>query len=127
VVFATVLPRAATDADVSRAERAIGRLADLKVKGAEVKVLRFDDAPTAILREAAGHGLMILGLQSVGRGKKVLGSFAERIADEAPCAAVFLSRRRPRAFEVLEPLRDDVVHGIRGVIETVPGRSRGEP
>ncbi len=119
VEFVTVLPATASEAEVDRARRAIGRLADLKLRGkSEVKILRSDDAAGAILEESAGYDLIVLGLASAGWRRKTLGAFAERIVAEAPCAALFLSRRRPRAFELLEPLRDDVVDSIKDVWST---------
>jgi len=114
VTFMTVVPQSATDVDVDRAREAIGRLADLKLRGkADVEVVRSDDATGTILAAAEDFDLLVLGLASAGWRRKTLGAFATRIASDCPCAALFLSRRRPRAFELLEPLRDDVVDAVK--------------
>ncbi len=124
VTFVAVLPANATDARVDATRRDIGRLADLKVKGARVEVLCADDAPAALLELAGSYDLMIMGLKSVGLGKKVFGQFTLRVVRDAPCATILLSRRRNRAFELLDPLRDDVVRTIKGVARKArPGRS----
>jgi amino acid transporter len=116
VSFVTVLSPDASPSDVKRVRRDISKLADLKVRGAsKVLVLQAEDAAEAILNEAKKHDLMLIGLQSVGKGRKVFSDFTLRIAREAECASIFLSRRRLRAFQLLEPLRDEIVDSIKGI------------
>jgi hypothetical protein len=124
VTFITVLPSTATDRDVASVQRAVRGLADLKVRGAtDVQIVKSDDAAATLIERAADYDLMVLGLQAAGWRKKVIGPFAVRIARDAPCATIFLSRRRPGVFELLEPLRDDVVDSIRDAVKNSPMRN----
>jgi nucleotide-binding universal stress UspA family protein len=114
VTFAMVLPTTTTDREVERARREVQDLAHLKVRGGyDVEVIRADDAGAALLDLAEHFDLMMLGLKSVGWKQKAFGDFASRMAQECPCATLFLSRRPHRAFELLDPLRDDVVDTLR--------------
>jgi amino acid transporter len=123
ITFVTVIPTQSSDAAVERARRSIGDLADAKVRGdSEVHIVRSDDPVAALVAEAEGHDLMILGLAAGGRRKSGLTGFATRLARETSCATVLLSRRRPRAFELLDPLRDGVVESIRDVVKSRPAR-----
>ena len=124
VTFITVLPSTATDRDVASVQRAVRGLADLKVRGAtDVQIVKSNDAAATLIERAADYDLMVLGLKAAGWRKKVIGPFALRIAREAPCATIFLSRRRPGVFELLEPLRDDVVDSIRDAVKNSPMRN----
>ncbi|MCP4449075.1 MAG: amino acid permease [Myxococcales bacterium] len=127
VTFVTVLSPEATEAEAERVRRDISKLADLKVPGiSTVNVIRAKDATAAIIEEAEEHDLMVLGLQSVGRGRKVFGDFVLRIAREAPCATIFLSRQRPKGFQLLDPLRDEIVDSLRNAWAQSPGLGRGD-
>ncbi|RMH44122.1 MAG: amino acid permease [Deltaproteobacteria bacterium] len=119
--FVTVLPASASDADAERARDEIARLAELKVRGARIEIVRADDGAAAVLERAADFDLMVLGLPRTRRGVR-LGPFARRVARHAPCAAIFLSRRRRGPFDLLEPLRDDVVESLRDVVRASPIR-----
>jgi hypothetical protein len=116
VTFLRVLPEGTTDSQIARARAEIEQLADLKVRGAsQVKVIIASDPSEAVLSAARDSDLMLIGLESVGWKRRAFGTFALKIAREAPCATLFLSRRSPRVFELLEPLRDDVVNSFRHV------------
>lgn len=110
VTFVTVLPTDASEDEAAIRSRNISGLAEVKVLGkASVEVLRSDDPAGALLSEAERHDLIVLGLMSVGWGRKAFGEIALRIAREAPCATMMLSRRRSRAYiELYKPLREAV-------------------
>jgi amino acid transporter len=115
LTFVTVLPESSSDLEVARAGRHLSELASLEVPAeCRTEVVRAADRGAALAQMAADYDLMILGLPAVGRANNVFGSFSVRLAREVPCAALFLSRRRRRALERLEPLRDDVLHNLRG-------------
>lgn len=97
VTFATVCPTAASAAEVEAAERTLQQLVESSaVTGAKGSTLRGDDPAGAIVEAAAEHDLVVVGLGTVGwSGKKVIGAVPRRIALEAPCATILLSRRRP--------------------------------
>jgi len=95
VTFLRVLPERATDAEAGMARRELERMARDKVPGeCRLEVARHDDVVSAILTAAARHDLVVLGLPRVGRQRAVLDGAARRIAHEAPCAAILLSRGR---------------------------------
>ena len=93
VSFVRVLP-ADADEDAAEALRAISQLAEVKVRGRpRVEVIRHDDPVRALLDLCAEHDLVVLGLHRSTWGKRGFGSFALRIAGEAACPAILLSRR----------------------------------
>jgi basic amino acid/polyamine antiporter, APA family len=128
VVFVRVLPTRATAAEVAEARAETGQMAQLKLRRPPViTVLRSDDPAGALVEAAADCQLVLLGLRSAAFGRKALGHVAVRIAREAPCATIMLARRRYRAHELWQPLRDVVVEPVlrisRPVLWQVPGRS----
>lgn len=109
LTFVTVLPSGASEAEVGRARAAASRLADINVSAkTRVRVLRADDPARALVAEASGHDLLVLGLRSATFGRMAFGDLSLRVVREAPCAALMLSRRRYRAHELWQPLRDVV-------------------
>ena len=119
VVFFTVLPTAASIAEERELRRDIKRLANLKVRGdSHVELVRSDDPADRLVTEAADYDLVVLGLESIGWRRKVFGEFSLRVVRDLPCATILLSRRRHRALELLDPLRNDVVETIRGVVRS---------
>jgi basic amino acid/polyamine antiporter, APA family len=116
VTFASVLPRDTSDAEVAETRANIADTAALKLREFEIQVLRADDPVAAILAEAESHDLIVLGLRRRGWRRKVLSGVALQIARRAPCAAIVLSRRPPRVYEILDPLRDVVVDELRGAV-----------
>lgn len=117
VTFVTVVSPDAPEQEVEETRSRIHKLSELRIPGElNVKVLRSDQPMDALLAEATSYDLIVLGLRSVGWGKKVFGTFTLQIAEKAPCATLLLSRRRTRAYELLDPIRDDVMESIRDVI-----------
>lgn len=96
VTFATVCPPKATAADVEAAERTLEQLAETSaIAGAKRLILRGADPARAIVEASAEHDLVLVGLGTVGwSGQKVIGAVPLRIAREAECATILLSRRR---------------------------------
>ena len=116
VTFLRVLPLGASEAELKRARVETEQLADLKVRGAsKVTVVAASDPSEAVLEAARDSDLMLIGLESVGWKRRVFGAFALKMARQAPCATLFLSRRSPRALQLLEPLRDEVVDSVKHV------------
>jgi amino acid transporter len=117
VTFVSVIGSNARKSEVEETRKRIQNLSELKIPGhVKVKVLRSDDALSALITESADYDLIVLGLKSVNWGKRVFGVFTLQIAAQASCAALLLSRRRTRAYEFLDPIRNDVVDSIRDVI-----------
>jgi amino acid transporter len=123
IVFVTVVRMTTTDAEIVETRNAIQQVADLKVKGtSDVQIVRAEDPAAAIIAEAADYDLMVLGLGTGGWRKKSLDGFALRLARGCECATLLLSRRKPRAYELLDPLRDGVVASIRGAVKGGRGK-----
>ena len=57
------------------------------------EVIRDDDPGAAIVRLAADFDLVILGLQRLSRHRKAFGEVALRVAHDAPCATILVSRK----------------------------------
>ena len=112
IVFLTVVPQAADDDTLATTIRALSHMADMNIPGTpRIEVVRSDDPATAILEEAARCDLMILGLRRSRQGRKMLGAINHRIAFEASCAVILLSRRAAAMSELYRP--------IRGVVQDV--------
>jgi len=119
LTFVSVVAPDASKDEVEEATMQLGKVSEMRIPGTiHKKLLRSDDARAALLAEAQNHDLMLLGLKEVGWGKRVLGDFTLSLANEAPCATLLLSRRPARAYEMLDPLRDDVFESIRGAVRT---------
>ncbi len=117
IVFLTVLPAAAGDEDVADAVRTIGRIANMKLPVTPtVEVVRSDDAGSAILAAAARCDLLVLALKRSRQGRMAVGAKNRRIAVEAPCAVIMLSRRAEAMSELYRP--------IRGVVQVIPWTGR---
>ncbi|HEY5934507.1 MAG TPA: amino acid permease [Kofleriaceae bacterium] len=111
LVFMTVIPAAANEDEMTSAVRALDRQADLNIPTKPtVEVVRSDDVATAIIAEAARFDLVVLGLRRSRSGRKMLGTINRKIASEAPCAVMLLSRRTTAINETIgdiyRPLRD---------------------
>ncbi len=114
ITFVTVVPERASDAAAAEAQREAARIADLGLPGkSQLTVIRADDPAEALITEAASHDLMVLGVRSTPLGRKRFGEVALRIASQAPCAVIMLGRRRYRAHELWQPLRDAMVEPVR--------------
>ncbi len=114
LVFLTVVPANATDDDVAEASKALGRLSRMKIPGTQtVEVVRSDDPVAAIVAETARADLVVLGMRRMRNGKKVVGTINRRIAAEAGCAVMLLSRRQQAQIT-------DLVQPIKGVANIVP-------
>ena len=128
VTFVTVVSPDALEQEVEETRSRIAKLSEQRMPGElSVKILLSDKPIDAILAEARSNDLIVLGLKSVGWGKKVFGTFALSIAAQASCATLLLSRRRTRAYEILDPIRDDVVESIRDAVRKGAGPSTAPP
>ncbi len=108
LVFLHVVPGAASDDDVASAGKLLGRLSRMRVPGTRtVEVVRSDDPTATILAEAARCDLVVLGMRTGRFGRKMLGTINRRIAAEAECAVMLLSRRPQTQMSTLvQPIRD---------------------
>jgi basic amino acid/polyamine antiporter, APA family len=108
ITFVTVCRPDAGEAELAETRRSVTELARRSVPGEpRVEVLKGADPPATLIAAAADHDLIILGLQATGWGRKAIGPVALRIAREAPCASILLSRRRsPLPQAVYRPLRN---------------------
>lgn len=119
LTFVSVLSTEASQDDVEEANSYLDKLSALRIPGTiHKKLLRSDDAKAALLEESTHHDLMLLGLQEVSWGKRMVGAFTRDLISEAGCATLLLSRRPARAHEFFDPLRNDVFESIRGVMRT---------
>jgi len=114
LVFLSVLPTKATEDELASALKAVTRLSDMNIPGTPtVEVVRSDDPAAAILTEAARCDLVVLGIRRARTGRKVLGAINRRIAAEAACAVMVLSRRQQTQIS-------DLARPIRDVAQIVP-------
>jgi amino acid transporter len=128
VTFVTVIPTEASEQELTDTRARIQKLSELRIPGElSVKVLQSDAPLDALEEESKNYDLIVLGLRSVGWGKRVFGTFTLQIAARAACATLLLSRRRTRAYELLDPIRDDVVDSIRDVVRKGASSSIAPP
>ncbi len=122
VTFVRVLPADADEDAAADALRAISQLAEVKVRGRpRVEVIRHDDPVRALLDLCAEHDLVVLGLHRSTWGRRGFGSFALRIAGEAACPAILLSRRPSQILsDVYRPIE-------RAVAAATPWMPRKPP
>ena len=108
LVFLTVVPANDTDDDVAEASKTLGRLSRRKIPGtAKVEVVRSDDASGAIITETERFDLVVLGMSRMRSGKKVVGTINRRIAADAKCAVMLLSRRQQAQItDLVQPIKD---------------------
>ncbi len=94
VTFLRVMPAAATGDEVRRAERVLREQADQEVRQrCDVLVTQSDDALTTIAERAEQSDLLILGVQRLGRRKKLVGGFTRQLAQRTSCPMIVMSRR----------------------------------
>ncbi|SMP51453.1 Amino acid transporter [Neorhodopirellula lusitana] len=94
VKFIRVVPLAVTAADHRRAERELDRTAS-ENSGAqcEREVIVSDDVIGTIASQAGENGLVILGVQRLGRRQKLFGNFTRKIARQTQSPIIIISRR----------------------------------
>lgn len=94
VTFLRVVATDATEDEVARAEREARLLAREEAPGAhEVLVVRSDDTQGELIRQAAAHHLVVLGLQRQDRRTKTFGELALRLARGTETPLILISRR----------------------------------
>lgn len=94
VTFLRVITPTATNSQESRAKRKLKQIARDEVPTASTcKVVRSDNAIKEFVEAAADCDLMILGLQRIGKRKKIFGSFALTIGQNTDCPLIMISRR----------------------------------
>ena len=92
VTFLTVLPEDASDAAVREARHGLDWLCNQEAMGAgRAEVARSNDPMATITEAAARSDLVILGLQRLGRKRKVFGEFAVRVARTTSGATMMIS------------------------------------
>ena len=94
VRFLRVLRAATPERRVRIVKRQLQRTAGEEAPGSGVAhVLCRSDAQSAILEATEDVDLVVLGVQRHGRRQKAFGEIVLRIARDAPCATVLISRR----------------------------------
>jgi len=94
VTFLRVLPGSVGPNEFRRAKRDLTHLADDYVRDqCQVEVVQNDDALATIAQHADQSDLVVLGVQRLGRRKKLFSSFTRRLAQRTTCPIVVLSRR----------------------------------
>ncbi len=94
VKFLRVVPSDTPAGDLKRIKRDLERIAWENVGGpCEQEVVASDDVVETIVGAAEDCGLMILGVQRLGRGQKLFGGFTRRIVNRTECRLIIISRR----------------------------------
>ena len=92
IFFLRVLPERASEAEITRAENELARIAHDKAPGSTYEVGLNDSVADEIKRHASDTDLAILGLQRISRRRRVFGDLAVQIAQDTSCATVMLSQ-----------------------------------
>ena len=94
VVFLQVLPEGAPEPDTTKMTRELSMLAGDEVPfHCETRIAHNDDVATEVAAQAADCDLVILGIQRLGRRRKVLGKMARAVAQDTDCGLIMLSSR----------------------------------
>ena len=94
LTFLRVLSTTASSEEVRLAKRELRRLADDEVRErCNVEVVQSDDALQTVVDRANESDLVILGVQRLGRRKKLFGQFTRQLAQRTTCPLIVMSRR----------------------------------
>ncbi len=94
VTYLRIVASNAADEVERRSMRELKQLGAVEAPGHhESRLLRSDSVTEEIVRQSEQCDLLILGLQRLGRRRKVFGSVARGIAAKAQCAIIFISRK----------------------------------
>ncbi|TWU42084.1 amino acid permease [Novipirellula artificiosorum] len=93
VTFLRVMSASTPSDEVRRAERDLQRLAGDLCEGSQVDVVLSSDAIAAVAHRCDEADVLILGVQRVGRRKKLFGDFTRALADRTDCPIIVMSRR----------------------------------
>ncbi len=93
VTYLRVLPTTTGPKDERHARRELQKLARDEAPGASSASVVLGDEVTGVVAEQAGaNDLLILGLQRLGRRRKVFGDMVLKIANETSCPLLMISR-----------------------------------
>jgi amino acid transporter/nucleotide-binding universal stress UspA family protein len=94
VKFLRVVPESTTASDRKRIEKELARTAR-ENSGAqcEQEVIASNDAIGTIAQEVGDSGLVVLGVQRLGRRQKLFGSFTRSVAQRTKAPIIVISRR----------------------------------
>lgn len=94
VTFLRCIAQSAPERLRQRTERELVTLAKDNLPGpCERKVVRSDDPIAAVAEAAEQCGLLILGIQRLGRREKLFGRFTRELAKRTTCPLIVISRR----------------------------------
>ncbi len=94
VTFLQIVPKRASDLQVYKARRELAELASDEIRTpCEVLVERSADVVGEVATRAHGYDLVVLGLQRLGRKKKILGDAARLLAQKTEGGLIMISRR----------------------------------
>ncbi len=95
VTFLRVVPEEMKPDEIRRAQRDLQRLANDEVRQRphQTIVMQDADALAAVAARAEESDLLILGVQRIGRRKKLFGDFTRQIAQRTSCPMIVISRR----------------------------------
>jgi hypothetical protein len=93
VVWLRVLPQSATDDELEDARTRVARFArDMTLGEPELVVERASDITAKVVEHANRADLLVLGLRRPQGGRRVFGDAVPRIASQARCATIVISR-----------------------------------
>lgn len=94
ITFVRVIPENSSPSQVKRVQRELDRTAHDNVQGQSERIVLSSDDPIAKVSELAQEcSLVVLGVQRIGRHKKLFGAFTRQIAKQTACPLIVLSRR----------------------------------
>ena len=95
VTYLRVLPATTDSLSAQNARKDLRRLAADEAPGvSSAFVTRSDDLVDEVVRRANEHDLLIVGLQRLGRRRKLFGELSLQIAQRTSCPMVLISRSR---------------------------------
>jgi len=94
IAFLQILPENSSEESLSRARKRLLRLAeDERIESAGIIVKPSNHPIDEIIRQAGENDLLILGLQRLGRRRKMIGAVVRRIAANTECGLILINRK----------------------------------
>ncbi|KAA1261035.1 Serine/threonine exchanger SteT [Rubripirellula obstinata] len=91
--FLRVISSSAPESERRKAKRELQRLAGINYSGVcQCDVVVSDDAIAAVVEASKEAGLMILGVQRIGK-RKLFGRFTRQVSGQTQCPLIVISRR----------------------------------
>lgn len=94
ITFIQILPLNTSRETLQKNNSNLSRFAGRIIPGkTEVRIITNDDVVSELIKQAAGHDLVIMGLGKAGKHQKAFGNLALTLAEKTDTALIFISKK----------------------------------